>query len=70
MYRMRAFLCVTTTVKLYPIWGTTLITRLFEMSYPELPGVLRIVRGYILTEAYDLQMRAHRTARTNSLAPS
>ena len=28
---------------------------LYEMSYPEEPGVLRIVRGYLLTEAMILK---------------
>ena len=31
--------------------GTTLSTRLYEKRYPEVPGVIRIVQGYILTEA-------------------
>ena len=31
--------------------GGALSTHLYEMSYPEVPGLLRIVRGYILTEA-------------------
>ena len=33
------------------LWGTYLSTRLYESRYPEVPGVLRIARGYILTEA-------------------
>ena len=33
------------------LWGTTLSTRLYERRSPEVPGVLRIARGYRLTEA-------------------
>ena len=33
------------------LWGTTLSNRIYEGRLPEVPGVLRIVRGYLLTEA-------------------
>ena len=39
-----------TSVKRYPIWEFLeyyMSTCLYEMSYPEEPGVLRIVRGYL-----------------------
>ena len=35
------------------LWGTALRTRLYEMTYSEVPEVLRIARGYRLNRGYD-----------------
>ena len=37
------------------MWGTALSTLLYQMPYPQAPGVLRIVRGYRHTEAMAYQ---------------
>ena len=54
-----------TSVKRYSIWevcGVLLYklwsTRLYERRQPEVPGVLRIVRGYLLIEAMNQNVRS------------
>ena len=44
-------------------WGTTLSTRLYERRWPEVPGVLKIARGYLLTEAMNFHAAPSQTRR-------
>ena len=59
---MKIKICFIASVKSYPIcfffWGTARSTCLYERRYPEVPGVLKTTRGYLLTEA--MTCTAHR----------
>ena len=46
-------------------WSTTLSTRFYAMSYPEVAGVLKIVQGYILTEAMIILCRAQKLSQNH-----
>ena len=45
------------------LWSTALSTLLYEISYPEVPGVLGIARRYLLTETLISAAAAHARRR-------